>query len=785
MIRRSLMTISFMFLSFLVAAGSVNGENTNKSKFRQLKQEFATPNVYRTASGAPGHEYWQQKADYKIDITLDDKTQRIDGSETITYRNQSPDTLKYIWMQLDQNMRAMDSDARSISTLEIRDKQSFRSIMRLHNDFDGGFKLESITDEQGNRLEYVVVKTMMRIDLPAPLGSGEEFVFKIDWWYNINNRKKDGGRSGYEYFEEDDNYLYTIAQFYPRMAVYNEVEGWQHKQFLGAGEFTLPFGDFEVAITVPSDHVVGATGTLQNEKEVLTPQQMERLRSAADAPSPVMIVSPDEALEAEGGKAEGMKTWKFKAENVRDFAFASSRKFIWDAMGVKFGDRNVLAMSYYPREGNPLWEQYSTKVVAHTLKTYSSFTFDYPYPVAISVHTDRIGMEYPMICFNGGRPEKDGTYSKNTKYGMISVIIHEVGHNFFPMIVNSDERQWTWMDEGLNTFLQYLTEQEWEHEYPSRRGPAYKITDYMKGDKSQLTPIMTNSESLYNFGSNAYAKPCTALNILRETVLGRELFDFSFKEYSRRWMFKHPSPEDFFRTMEDASGVDLDWFWRGWFYTTDFVDIDMASVKLFQVDTENPEIEKPFQKKQEEEIPEFIGHTRNLATLETWLESDKDAEDFYTDYDPFEITILDKEKYEKFYENLADDEKELLEPGYNYYQLSFVNKGGLVMPLILKFEYEDETEEVVRIPAEVWLKAEGEVTKVFPRKKLIKSIELDPFLETADTDRSNHYWPARVIPTRFKLFKEEREEKDNPMQEAVKIREREKEESQPEGEEQR
>lgn len=774
-----------MFLSFLVTTGSLRGENTNKSKFRQLKQEFSTPNVYRTASGAPGHEYWQQKADYKIDIRLDDKAQRIDGSEIITYRNQSPDTLKYIWMQLDQNMRALDSDARSISTLEIRDKQSFRSIMRLHNDFDGGFRLESITDEQGNNLNYVVVKTMMRIDLPEPMSPGEQFVFKINWWYNINDRKKDGGRSGYEYFEDDDNYLYTIAQFYPRMAVYNEVEGWQHKQFLGAGEFTLPFGDFEVAITVPSDHVVGATGTLQNENEVLTREQMDRLRSAADAAAPVMIVSPEEALEAEGRKAESMKTWKFKAGNVRDFAFASSRKFIWDAMGVKFGDRNVLAMSYYPKEGNPLWEQYSTKVVAHTLKTYSRFTFDYPYPVAISVHTDRIGMEYPMICFNGGRPEKDGTYSKNTKYGMISVIIHEVGHNFFPMIVNSDERQWTWMDEGLNTFLQYLTEQEWEHEYPSRRGPAYKITDYMKGDKSQLTPIMTNSESLYNFGSNAYAKPCTALNILRETVLGRELFDFSFKEYSRRWMFKHPSPEDFFRTMEDASGVDLDWFWRGWFYTTDHVDIDLASVKLFQVDTENPEIEKPFQKKQEEEIPEFIGHTRNLETLETWLERDRDAEDFYTTYDPFEITILDKEKYEKFYENLGDDEKELLEPGYNYYQLSFINKGGLVMPLILKFEYEDGTEEVVRIPAEVWLKAEGEVKKVFPRKKVIKGIELDPFLETADTDRDNNYWPARVIPTRFKLFKEEREEKENPMQEAGKIREREKGEAKPEGEEQR
>ena len=782
MIKNNIKRILLGLLCLLFSVGMLSGENTNKSKFRQLKQEFSTPNVYRTASGAPGHEYWQQQADYKIDITLDDDTQRIDGREAITYYNQSPDTLKYIWLQLDQNMRARDSDSKSTATLEIKNKQSFRSIRMLHNAFDGGFKIESITDADGNELSCVVVKTMMRIDLPVPLEPGEEFSFSIDWWYNINNRKKDGGRSGYEYFKEDDNFLYTIAQFYPRMAVYNEVEGWQHKQFLGAGEFTLPFGNFEVSITVPSDHIVGATGVLQNPDEVLTSEQKDRLQTAADASAPVFIVNSEEALEAEGKKSESVKTWKFSAENVRDFAFASSRKFIWDAMGVKFGDRNVMAMSYYPKEGNPLWEKYSTKVVAHTLNTYSKFTFDYPYPVAISVHTDRIGMEYPMICFNGGRPEDDGTYSKSTKYGMISVIIHEVGHNFFPMIVNSDERQWTWMDEGLNTFLQYLTEQEWEHDYPSRRGPAYRITDYMKGDKSQLIPIMANSESLYHFGSNAYAKPCTALNILRETVLGRELFDFAFKEYAQRWMFKHPSPEDFFRTLEDASGVDLDWFWRGWFYTTDYVDIDLAAVKLFQVDTKDPEIEKPFQRRQEDDIPEFIGHTRNVETLETWVEKDKGAEDFYNEYDPFEITILDKEKYEKYYENLSDDETVLLDPEVNYYQLTFVNKGGLVMPLILKFEYEDGTEEVVRIPAEIWRKAEEEVSKVFPTKKVLKSIELDPFLETADTDRSNNYWPARIVPTRFELFKQERESRDNPMQDAKKIQEKLNEDSKPEQE---
>jgi hypothetical protein len=430
---------------------------------------------------------------------------------------------------------------------------------------------------------------MMRINLDKPLKSKESFEFTIDWWYNINNRLEIGGRSGYEYFEKDGNYLYTIAQFFPRMCVYNDTEGWQNKQFLGSGEFTLPFGDYDVKITVPSDHIVAATGELVNANEILTPEQLERLEKARKSEKePVFIVNEKEAIKNEKSVVKSMKVWHFKAENVRDFGWASSRKFIWDAMVVKQASKNVLAMSFYPKEGNPLWEQYSTKVVAHTLKCYSKYTFDYPYPVAISVHTKWIGMEYPMICFNGGRPEEDGTYSERTKYGMIGVIIHEVGHNYFPMIINSDERQWTWMDEGLNTFLQYLTEQEFEKGYPSRRGPAYKIVNYMKGDKDRISPIMTNSESIHQFGNNAYGKPATAMNILRETIMGRELFDYAFKMYSNRWMFKHPNPEDLFRTMEDASSVDLDWFWRGWFYSTDHVDIGLEKVKYYRINDQNP-----------------------------------------------------------------------------------------------------------------------------------------------------------------------------------------------------
>ncbi|MCK3683437.1 M1 family metallopeptidase [Maribellus sp. YY47] len=748
-------------------------ENINQNKFRQLKQELATPNVYRTASGAPGHEYWQQKADYKISITLDDDNQKIYGEETITYHNQSPDVLNYLWLQLDQNMRAKESDTYKTASMDMGERVSFSQLQRLIKDFDGGFKLEYVKDASGKDLPSTVNKTMMRIDLPEPLKPGKSFSFSVKWWYNINNRMKDGGRSGYEYFEDEDNYIYAIAQFYPRMAVYNEVEGWQHKQFLGAGEFTLPFGDFEVKLTVPSDHIVAATGELQNPDAVLTKEQIERFETAKQSDKPVMIVTQTEAEKAEKGRVKTVKTWIYKANNVRDFAFASSRKFIWDAMRVPFGDRSVLAMSYYPREGNPLWEQYSTRVVAHTIKTYSKHTFDYPYPVAISVHTDRIGMEYPMICFNGGRPENDGTYSERTKYGMIGVIVHEVGHNFFPMIVNSDERQWTWMDEGLNTFLEFMTEQAWEPNYPSRSGMPASIVPYMKGDKKYISPIMTNSESVWNLGSNAYAKPTVALNILRETVMGRELFDYAFKEYAQRWMFKHPTPADFFRTMEDASGVDLDWFWRGWFYTTDNCDISMEKVEWYQPNTKNPEIEKPLARKQEEADISLIQIRNREHTSETYLANNPEAADFYTSYDKYEVTEEDKKEYDRFLESLSDDEKELLGGNYNFYQIDFKNIGGLVMPLILKFEFMDGTEEIQRIPAEIWRRNNEEVSKVFMFNKEVKQIILDPYQETADCDMDNNYWPERKEPTRFELYKSRYGggrgySSDNPMRKAKK-----------------
>ena len=735
-----------------------------RDKFRQLDQELPTPNTYRTASGAPGHQYWQQRADYDIKIELDDNEQKITGSQTITYHNQSPDKLDYLWLQLDQNMRAKDSDTRKIDTGTLGDSMSIRSLVRMLDVFDGGFRIGKVTDLSGKPLPYTINKTMMRIDLPKTLMPGQSIGFKVDWWYPINDRMKYGGRSGYEYFAEDDNRLYTIAQFYPRMALYADYQGWQHKQFLGRGEFTLTFGDFKVAITVPADHIVAATGTLQNESSVLTSAQRQRLAKARTSEKPVLIVTPEEALANESSRSTEKKTWTFHAQNVRDFAFASSRKFIWDGMGQPIAGKNVLCMSFYPKEGNPLWERYSTKVVAHTVKTYSKYTVDYPYPVAISVHADRIGMEYPMICFNFGRPEKDGTYSDRIKYGMIGVIIHEVGHNFFPMIINSDERQWTWMDEGLNTFVQYLTEQEWDHDYPSRRGPARNIVDYMKGEKSGIEPIMTNSESITQFGNNAYGKPATALNILRETVMGRELFDHAFKTYSERWKFKHPTPADFFRTMEDASAVDLDWFWRGWFYTTDHVDIALTDVRYMRMQPIDLQLRhKMAIADQERERPD-IGNTRNREEFpETVVTRDPETRDFYNDFDQLAPTPRMQQAYEWLVAEMTPEEQAAIGKDLHFYEISFENVGGLVMPVILEWEYVDGTTEIERIPAEIW-RVSDQVSKVFIKEKEVKSVLLDPFQETADVDLKNNAWPARVMPDRFELFRERERSRQNPMQ---------------------
>ncbi|HEY0065865.1 MAG TPA: M1 family metallopeptidase [Flavisolibacter sp.] len=750
-----------------------NPGSNHANKFEQLGSILPTANEYRTASGAPGPKYWQQRCDYDIKATLDEKNLRLTGSETVTYYNNSPDVLTYIWLQLDENQHSSTRNAnyQTSNTMPRQTSvQNLENIEKNRTDNGYGINITKLTDATGKALRSVTNRTMMRVDLPAPLKPGQKFVFYCEWNYNIPNRMTTGGRGGYELFPEDGNHLFTIAQWYPRLCVYSDYGGWQNQQFTGRGEFTLTFGNFKVQMTVPADHVVGSTGECMNYAQVLSPAQQARWRQAQTSKEPVEIVTLAEAKANETDKSTGTKTWIYTAQNVRDFAWTSSRKFIWDAMPTTVEGKKIMCMSFYPREAYGLYRPYSTKAVAHTIKTYSKFTIPYPYPVAQSVEANN-GMEYPMICFNFGRTEPDGSYSENTKNGMLGVIIHEVGHNFFPMIINSDERQWSWMDEGLNTFVEYLTEELWDNKFPSRRGgPAWTITDYMKLPKDQLEPIMTNSENIHpnGFGPNAYTKPATGLNILRETIMGRELFDYAFKEYARRWAFKHPQPADFFRTMEDASAEDLDWFWRGWFFSTDVTDIALDSVRYARADF-NPRtsgnvvvsdttLMVPLAKPQVNTF-EDVSKIRNRQDPSIKFQTDVDTtlRDFYWRYgrglEPYDTTRhaftvpanaepVDQANRQKF-------------SNKHFYELHLSNKGGLVMPVIIEWTFKDGTKEVDRIPAQVWRHNENKITKFFMKDKEVASIKIDPLRETADINEGNNSWGSTAAePSRFQLYKQ-------------------------------
>ncbi len=747
---------TFSILSAMSIVAQEEGEidhkgHTNQNKFKQLYDEFATPNVYRNASGAPGHQYYQQQADYKIKVKLTDPSDgsepKLTGSESITYTNNSPDKLEFLWLQLDQNKRSKDSKTSLIEgdVMSPYYRPASFTAKFLKERFDGGFNIEKVANGAGKAMKHYINQTMMRIDLDSPLQPGKKIELNIDWWYTVNEHIPGDDRSGYEYFKEDENRAFVIAQFYPRMCVYNDVEGWQNAQFWGDGEFALNFGNYEVEITVPKDHMMEATGVLQNRKEVYTPTMLKRFEEAKQSfDKPVLLITQAEAEVKEKAKSKEAITWKFEAEKVRDFGFATSRKYIHEMMAVDVLGKTVMAVSMYPKEGNPLWEEYSTKAVKQTLQTYSKMTFQYPYHKAVSVNFRQIGMEYPMICWNWGRP-KNGKYTERERTSTIGVIIHEVGHNYFPMIVNSDERQWGWMDEGLNSFLEYLTQQEFEPGFPSRRGPAKNIIPYMSGDQSEISPIMTQADNVIQLGNNAYGKPATALNILRETVMGHEMFDYAFKVYANRWKFKHPTPEDFFRTMEEASGMDLDWFWRGWFYTTDVVDISVKEVKNYYVSNKpNAFIRDVLQK-------------RNMTESELIplvFAVSGDSEDFKDVDTSKSVTGNSQNLQDYLFDNFTAEERAKLQDPKFFYQISFENKGGLVMPLIVKYTYADNTTETVQYPARVWRKNDKEIQKVIPATKKIIKIEVDPDAVTADINPDNNVWPKQEVKSKFDTFKE-------------------------------
>ncbi|MEK6780961.1 MAG: M1 family metallopeptidase [Bacteroidota bacterium] len=730
---------------FALLSLSLAGQNQNKwqSRFEQLDQTLPTPNSYRSSSGAPGVNYWQQRADYVINVELNDENQTITGSEIITYFNNSPETLTYLWLQLDKNNLAPGNMTSKTNPSRMRDSipSKFLADAIGAYDYEGGFKIKSVKDATGKNLPFFINYTMMRIDLLQPVKTGEKCSFSIDWSFNDNDRMKFSERGGYEFFPEDGNYLYTFAQWFPRMCVFDDYEGWQNKQFLDDGEFTLAFGNYRVKITVPADHIVGASGWLQNPKEVLTREQVERFEKARKTfDQPVFIVTEEEARKKEKERSSKKSTWEFYAENVRDFAFATSRKFIWDAQAVKIHDKTPLAQSLYPKEGNPLWAKESTKAIKNTLEVYSERTFDYPYPTAYSVHTADQGMEYPMICFNFGRPTKDGAVSQRLLEGMVGVVIHEVGHNFFPMIVNSDERQWTWMDEGLNTFLERETTRTRYPDFDVTSGSPKGIVPYMKGDKNIMRPVMAAADNQgRGHGPNGYTKPAAALTLLRETVMGPELFDKAFKEYAQRWAFKHPKPADFFRTLEDASAVDLDWFWRGWFYATDNVDVTLDEVKWYKV-------------KNEQIDPEKKNVTVKQGDVGAKKPRDK-ASDFSNGPQDFTLMNTPDESYGEFRSRINDNDVRLKLETKNLYEVTLKNTGGLISPVIIEWTYKDGSKELERIPAEIWRTNESEVKKIFVKEKEVVNIVIDPNLETADINVNDNVFPKKTAENKFDQFR--------------------------------
>jgi hypothetical protein len=787
--------ITIAVLSFATIGSANAAINQTKGdfedKFRQLDETLPTPNVYRNAAGEPGHEYWQQQVDYKIKAKLDEEKRRIDASQVITYHNNSPDTLKYLWMQLDQNKFRNDSmsamtttfggignrgPATSTASGSKPAQLSLGALRRQQFTEDNvlGYDIQSVKAKNGKALKFTIVGTNMRIDLPTYLKPGKKVEFSIDYAFNIVEEDAVSARSGYEHFADDErkggNDIFLLAQWFPRLHAYTDYEAWTNKEFIGRGEFTLEFGNYDLELTVPADHIVSSTGALQNPKDVLTSTQRKRLKEAEKADRTVFVVTEEEALENEKEGTNKTKTWKFSAKNVRDVAWASSRKFMWDARGYQQGGDDqplVMAMSFYPKEGGDLWKKYSTEAVIQTLEVYSRFSFDYPYPVAQSVNGPVGGMEYPMITFNGPRTElqDDGsrTYSQAEKRFLIGVVIHEVGHIYFPMVVNSDERQWTWMDEGLNSFLDGVAGREWDPTIPWGVEPR-DVVDYMKS--STQVPIMTQSDSVLRLGPNGYTKPAAALNILRETILGRELFDFAFKEYATRWKYKRPTPSDFFRTMEEASGVDLDWFWRGWFYSTDHVDISLDKISKLRIDTKNPDIDFDRQRQEELDKPLSLTDERNKAEgKDLWVERFSDITDFYDENDRFTVTNKERNKYNKFLKDLKPWEKTAFERAVkedkNYYVLEFSNKGGLVMPIILELTFADGTKENQYIPAEIWRRTPKAVNKMIitDKEKELVSVTVDPRWETADVNVDNNHYPRQIIPSRIEAYKSKKSTK--------------------------
>lgn len=559
--------IALILFASVQSSYAQQGLESNQDTFNEFTYRQGT--AYRSASGKPGPEYWQNGASYVIEAELDDSSNTIKGKVTIDYINNSPETLDFIWLHLEQNR--FTEDSRGTLTTPIQGN-------RYSGDLDGGYTLTNISATTGKKgtpsSKHIITDTRMQLFFNDPIpAKGGRGTVSMDFEFKIPVKGMD--RMGR--LDVADGTVYALAQWYPRVAVFDDVEGWNIEPYLGAGEFYLGYGDFEYHITVPYDHIVVGSGELINPKEVLTKQQQDRMQQASQSDATVYIVSPEEVNNPSitRPKQEGTLTWKFRMSNTRDVAFASSKSFIWDAAKINLpSGKKALAQSVYPKEsdGQEAWGR-STEYSKASIEHYSEWWYEYPYPVAVNVAADVGGMEYPGLNFCSYESEGESLWG---------VTDHEFGHNWFPMIVGSNERKYAWMDEGFNTFLNHYSSVEFNNgEYGSTLNETRRFVGWLTNENRESIATYPDIANTANLGMIAYRKPGMGLIMLREYILGEERFDNAFKSYIRAWAYKHPQPTDFFNHMENVGGEDLSWFWNGWFYGTGNIDISIDQVVPF------------------------------------------------------------------------------------------------------------------------------------------------------------------------------------------------------------
>lgn len=715
----------FLMLPLAIAVSAV--AHAEATPFSPLGSLVDPPSATRGADGRPTSTYWQQHIAYDIDATLDVERRVINAQAELRYTNNAPQALDAIWFEISPEATTKDAIAHRSATINV-DSASVRDLrgLREQEERGGGLVVSSVADSEDRPLAFEARGTQLRVALPRPLASGQTVRIKLAWRVALVDLDRKGGRTGYMLLSSGDP-IFHIAQWYPQPVAFTDYGGWRNVPFVDHGEFAPELGDYNVSLTLPAGQLVAATGVLTNEADVLTGVERTRLARLRQGKVTEIVTAAEAATKRRSSET---RTWRFAARNVRDFALAASLRYRWDA--TLAGTSAVRAMTFYPSEASALWRPLALPAIGHALDVYGRMTFDYPYPVVQAAFGPNDGMEHTMLAFSRYPPDgPNGTYSRERKRDFLWVLTHEVGHNWFPLIVNSDERAWTWMDEGLTSYLETLATLEWSGDYTTRPNlPA------MLGAEREATgrqPPMTPANAVVDLFPTQYHRPAAALQVLRELVLGRETFDRAFRAYARAWMFKRPTPGDFFRTINQESGADLDWFWRAWFFSTDHVDLSLervAALRLVAVPADA--IPAPA----DATPPANLTVLRNAAEGRRLMVEqvprladayDRIPERTLAGATPSAHAVVDVQRT-----------LDALGQGGVFYELDIRNRGGVVSPVPIRIDYRDGTSERYVVPVELWFGDTKRAQHILWRAKSIRSVTLDPDAATGDVDRGNN-----------------------------------------------